>query len=361
MTVSNYIRLQTVPGVGPKKITAILTQLKQNDQTLDQFFAMPASEIADKFRLSAKLAEALAKSDNDVSEVVHKLQSKGIKILTRDSDDYPVRLIETLGEDTPPILYAWGNLELLNKPAVGFCGSRDVSAKGIEITRDAAHQIADMGWVVVSGHAKGVDTIAHQTALGRGSSTIVVLPEGIADFKLREELKKIADPRRILIVSEFAPNASWSVGNAMTRNKTIIGSSDVMILVESKLKGGTFEAGQTALKLRIPLYVADYQIPGKEAEGNVYFLGKGATALRKSRETSQANLSELVKTVRNKQQNIHALKSTPIPDVETPKQLVPYEPKPTAIIVYVPPQQTLLFPLPKDNTLNLPVASIVCS
>lgn len=320
MVTPNYAQLQKVKGVGTKRYIDILAKLNQTGQTLDDLFKMPASEIASVFNLPKNVAEAISASNlqsNSQPNEFSQLEAKGIKTLKHGAEDYPKRLDIVLGSNSPSTLYAWGNLDLLNKPAVGFCGSRNVTDKGIEITVDTAKQITDQGWVVVSGHARGVDTAAHRTALEGGGSTIIVAAEGILTFKLRLELKKIAKPEQILIISEFEPNSKWTIGRAMMRNKTIIALSDAMMLVEARSEGGTFEAGKTALKLKMPLYVVNFESPGTSAAGNQYFLKRGAIPLGKNPDTGRANIANLRSAVQAKitsqQENITPNKPEQLP------------------------------------------------
>lgn len=213
---------------------------------------------------------------------------------------YPAKLKSVLVQSVPQTLHFWGNLNLFTKPSVGIAGSRNVTPKGLQVTTDIAQQVSTLGWVVVSGHARGVDVTAHRVALECGAGTIIVLAEGLQDFRLRQELKKIAKPEQLLIISEFRPKAGWHVGNAMTRNKTIVGLSDAMVLIESRMEGGTFEAGKTALKYHVPLFVAKYELPGESAAGNEYFLQRGALPILKSSHTNRAGIGELQALVARK-------------------------------------------------------------
>lgn len=72
-----------------------------------------------------------------------------------------------------------------------------------------------------------------------------------------------------------------------------------MVVIESGTSGGTFEAGKAALRLKVPLFVADYAEPAASAAGNVYFLNHGARPLRRSAESDRANLEPLRRTVEN--------------------------------------------------------------
>lgn len=304
MNTPNHIRLRQVKGIGEKRFASILAKIEETGQSLDILFKMSPADIAKTFKLPKNVAQAVASSPEPQNLDTPKvnLLTNGIVTLTRDDETYPVCLKPVLKEKAPATLYAWGNLDLLCKPSVGFCGSRDASEKGLDVTADAAQQIAELGWVVISGHARGVDTTAHRVALEHGGSTIIVAAEGIDQFKLRTDLKKIAKPEQLLILSQFSRAARWTVGNAMARNATIIGLSDAMILVEARTEGGTFEAGKLALKLKMPLYVAQYETPGESATGNTYFLKQGAVALRKNRDTLKANIDPLREQVNAKHQ-----------------------------------------------------------
>lgn len=296
--------LKEVHGVGKKRLDGIITNLESNNQTINDLFQMTAPEIKAKFKLPINVAEAIVQAgiqanvvkDDAILALTPRL-TKTVTCLTNTDTNYPSKLAKALGSKSPNVLYMWGNLSLLDLPSVGFCGSRNVSEKGLQVTADAVEQIVQLGWVVVSGHAKGVDTTAHRTALENDGCTIIVAAEGIEVFKLRQELKKIAKPEQILIVSEFEPKARWVVGRAMQRNTTIIGLSNAMVLIESRLEGGTYEAGKTALRLKMPLFVAQYEMEAETNAGNAYFLQHGAIPFMKNKVTGRANIDVLREVV----------------------------------------------------------------
>jgi DNA protecting protein DprA len=326
MNASALQNLQRIKGIGPKRSEAILQRLDETGRSLDDFFALSVTEIKQQFNLPINVAEAIVQSITEEQPVTataeeDALITKGIKILKRGTPEYPKRLARLLGDKAPDILYVWGNTDLFNKPAVGFCGSREASEKSIEIAADTARQIVEEGWVVVSGHARGVDTAAHQAALKSGGGTIIVAPEGILSFKLRRELKQIAKPEQILIVSQFPPAAGWAVGRAMGRNSTIIGLSDAMVLVSARAEGGTFEAGKTALRLRTPLFVARYESPGESAAGNRYFLDRGAYQLSKKESTGKPNTEYLLKIVKASNELFQEAKEAISSEAAKPHQL----------------------------------------
>jgi DNA processing protein len=217
----------------------------------------------------------------------------------RDDVLYPKKLVDVLGAKAPKVLYYHGNLSLLNEKAVGFCGSRRASEKGLETAQDCAEQIAKQQIVVVSGNAAGVDVQAHRAALEVGGGTIFVLPEGIEHFRIKRELKNVWDVSRVLVLSHYEPNARWQAFRAMERNTIIVGLSDAMIVIEAGEKGGTIEAGRSTLRLKRPLFVAEYENM-EMASGNVELLKKGAMHLKKKRETHKASLTSLFEYVAGK-------------------------------------------------------------
>ena len=153
----------------------------------------------------------------------------------------------------PSMLFMKGNQALLGQPSVGMCGSRDVSPSGLEAARLCGREVARRGLTVVSGYARGVDTETHLAALEMNGNTIIVMAEGILKFRAKRVFEEGIPPERSLVVSQFHPSATWSVGNAMTRNAVIVGLSKALVVIEARETGGTFDAGKRALALGRPV------------------------------------------------------------------------------------------------------------
>jgi predicted Rossmann fold nucleotide-binding protein DprA/Smf involved in DNA uptake len=183
---------------------------------------------------------------------------------------------------------------LFDDTSVGFCGSRKASEKGLQTAKDCVEQIVERGFTVVSGNAAGIDLAAHKRALEAGGRTILVLPEGILRFRVKKELQEVWDWERVLVVSEFQPGQTWQAHQAMTRNRTIIGLSDILVAIEAGRTGGTIAAGQDALQLRLPVFAPIYEGMPREAEGNEILISKGAKPLRRSKSTGRASLSAMI-------------------------------------------------------------------
>jgi DNA processing protein len=181
----------------------------------------------------------------------------------------------------------------LEKPSLGFCGSRKASEKGLKTAWDCADQMARKSVNIVSGYAAGVDMTSHKAALEAGGSTTIVLAEGILNFRIKKPLQVLFDEERILVISEFLPKLPWSVRNAMKRNSTICALSDVMILIEAEEKGGSISAGRTCLAMKHPLFAPVYEGMPKSAVGNRILLKTGARELKKNKHSNRANLTQI--------------------------------------------------------------------
>lgn len=215
-------------------------------------------------------------------------------LIDRADDRFPERLTVLLGKRTPDRLCTLGNLDLIQRHAISFCGARDASEKGIEAAALCARTAVKNDFVITSGNARGVDRATHREALASGGATVLVLPEGIDHFRIAPELRDVWDWERVLVVSQFEPETVWKSYHAMDRNKVIMALSCAMIVVEAGEKGGTRAAGEDALRLRIPLFAIDYGFDETIAPGNRVLIGKGAKRLKRSRETGEPNLSILL-------------------------------------------------------------------
>lgn len=228
-------------------------------------------------------------------------------VLQQGDDRYPEAVSRVLGKKAPEKLFCLGNIELLSRPSAGFCGSRKASERGLAVAEECSELLASEGFVVVSGYAAGVDLAAHRAALLAGGCTILVLPEGIANFRIRKSLEPYWDWNRVLVISQFEPSTGWKAYRAMERNTLLIALSRAMVVIEAGPKGGTLHAGQSTLKFALPLFVVQYGDMFSQAQGNLELLKAGGRPLRKNGITGRPNLNYLIAALRNP---IHPTSST---------------------------------------------------
>ena len=301
-SITVVLRLLTTKGVGERTIDRILSDVFERGEDLASLLSLSAEELALRYRMKHEVAEAFLAENGLADRMSRELQEQGIAVLLKGTSAYPNHLADALGRQAPPVLFAMGNLDLLRMRAVGFCGSRKASDKGLSVAAECAGVLAAKGINVVSGYAHGVDLAAHRSALEAGGVTTIVLAEGILGFKAKSDVKNLLNDENHLVVSTYSPRLPWSARQAMARNRIICGLSNAMIVVESGDKGGTFEAGKAALELRRPLFVVDYAQPAPSASGNKYFIERGAEPLRRNL-SGQANLEGVLKAIERQQEN----------------------------------------------------------
>lgn len=300
----DILALLLTKGLGPKGIDRIMGRvLFQNTQV--DLPLMSTAEMVQHMDVKPNIADEIPASFDKADELLKEFEIEGIKILVKGRDGYPERLLKTLKEEAPLLLFARGNIKLLAEKSVGFCGSRKASEKGLAVAGECSRELAKRHINVISGYAHGVDLAAHRAALEAGGVTTFVLAEGILHFKLKSDVKDLITEDNHVVVSEYMPRLPWIARNAMQRNKTICGLSNAVVVIESGLKGGTFEAGKAALLLKRPLFVAEYAQPAESAEGNSYFLRQGARFLRK--KNGAAYLDELFQAVENDETDVPQL------------------------------------------------------
>jgi len=243
----------------PRLLRYILLDCAQSEIPLGRIFDQSVQQLQARFGMKQEVAQALVNSSSDEAEItLAKLHQKRFYPVTFLDGNYPHALTR-FSEQMPPLLYIFGTFTLFERPGIGFGGSRNVSNQGLHTAdRLAQSVVKDHHRTVISGHAKGVDIIAHQSAVAAGGGTVLVLPEGALCFRLQEALRaywgEASD--RMAIVTQFAPNEPWSARNSMARNSTAIGLSEAYCVIEpGDEEGGTWAAGVSALNLGIPLVV----------------------------------------------------------------------------------------------------------
>lgn len=297
----DILALLLTRGLGPKRIGRIMNlEFFYNSQV--DLSLMSTAEMIQHMNVKPDIAEQIPASIDKANELLKEFEIQGIKILIKGRAGYPERLLRTLKEEAPLLLFTRGNIKLLAEKAVGFCGSRKASEKGLAVAGECATELARRHINVISGYAHGVDMATHRAALEAGGVTTFVLAEGILHFRLKSDVKNLITDDNHVVVSEYMPRLQWLARNAMQRNRTICGLSNAVVVIESGLKGGTFEAGKAALALRRPLFVAEYAQPAESAEGNAYFLKQGARFLRK--KNGAAYLEDLFQAVENDETDV---------------------------------------------------------
>ncbi len=253
----------------------VMTWCQQLNRTLQEFFAAGPQEWSDTCHLGADIIEKLEQAKAKLvgqAFLVEQLSHDHIHLLTVLDDNYPRLLKSSLKRDqTPPVLFYAGDLRILERQTIAIIGSRNAGEESLAFTRAVSSYLAGHGANVISGNARGVDRTAYEGATSTEGCTTVVLPHGIrklSGVQWRALLSKI-EAGKVLLLSQFHPDAQWVVSRAMERNKVVTGLAQIVIVAESSIQGGTWAGATGALRQNRPLYVRESEsssaLPGNKA------------------------------------------------------------------------------------------------
>lgn len=213
-----------------------------------------------------------------------------ILILTLKDKLYPPLLKEI--PDAPPLLYVkcgMRNEKMINEqidklfkgPAIAVVGSRKATNYGGEITCKLVSQLVRKDLVIVSGMAKGIDGLAHRTALKNRGETIAVLGSGINviyPYQNKDIYQKIVEGKNTkgLIISEFPPFYPPLPGNFPIRNRIISGLSKAVLVIEAARKSGSLITARLAAEQGKDVFAVPGPITSQLSAGTSYLISQGA-------------------------------------------------------------------------------------
>lgn len=262
-----------------KEYNTLAGWLIQNEMTpkdlLDPTVQKQLSEITID-TLNSKRLMALLERGVMLSLAVEKWSNQGLWILGRSDVSYPKRLKQNLKLSAPPILYGIGNRELISNGGLAVVGSRDVDEEGLNYTENIVYTCAQQGIQVISGGARGVDQASMLGALEAGGTVVGVLADSLTKAALKSQYRSYIKEGKLALISPYDPDAGFSVGNAMGRNKYIYALSDYALVISCAVeKGGTWAgAMETLAKIQnVPVLV---RIQGNVPLGNQELIKKGA-------------------------------------------------------------------------------------
>ena len=198
----------------------------------------------------------LLKRGHSLALAMEKWQRAGLWVVTRSDPEYPKRLKYRLKTDSPPVLFGCGKKALLNTGGLAVIGSRKASAMDLAFTEQVGTKAALEGITIVSGGARGVDETAMQGAMQSGGAVIGVLADSLLRAATSSKWRQGLMNSHVVLISPFYPEAGFSAGNAMARNKYIYCLADSALVIHSGKKGGTLSGAEENLRKNwVPLWV----------------------------------------------------------------------------------------------------------
>jgi len=271
-----WLALTMIDGLGLKGMNRLL----QAYGDPGRIFALPAAELTDRCGLRREIAVTVAAFSGwkRVAGEREKAKRLGMQIISRVDKRYPKKLLNIY--DPPPILYAKGDLAILDFPAIAIVGSRKSSVHGRHFAFNLAGELARQGISVVSGMALGIDGAAHEGCLDAGGKTIAVWGSGLDvcyPARHRRLSGKIATDG--LLLSEFLLGSQPERHNFPRRNRIISGLSEGVVVVEATLQSGSLITARCALEQGRDVFAVP-GLPGSPAsQGSNWLIKEGAQLL----------------------------------------------------------------------------------
>ena len=268
-----WLGFNLVKGVGPAKIQALLDYFG----TLGR--AWQATELQlQKLGFDRRAIRSLlsTRQDLDLDHQLARVHQADITLLTWESPYYPSYLREI--PNAPPVLFMRGDLQDVDRLAVGVVGTRKLTAYGRQLTRDLVSGLVAQGVTIVSGLARGIDAVAHKTAVSMGGRTIGVLGSGL-DCIYPSEHRKLA--KRIwegngAIISEYALGVQPEAKNFPPRNRIISGLSLGVIVVEAGERSGALITANCALEQNREVFAVPGNVNSPASKGPNKLIPQGA-------------------------------------------------------------------------------------
>lgn len=223
-----------------------------NEEVLHELPSMDVDQIAASCSVQHDEAErlrALLDGSRAFAFEIERLEESGISIVTAFDDAFPQRLRVRLGRHCPATLLTAGSLDWFSEPCIGIVGSRGISEAQIHAAEEAAKTCVAAGFGVISGLAKGIDATAMGAALSAGGRVCGIPTEGLRVVGRRPDIRSAIHDGVLAMASPYGPDAPFSAGAAMGRNKIVYGLAEVTVVITSdKGKGGTWGGATEALQ-----------------------------------------------------------------------------------------------------------------
>jgi len=263
--VKLWLWLTLSKGISSGKITALFGKF----DTIEDIYKAGKADYSGISGITLKDAEQLSDKNMKYAEkVIEECKRKGIRILTFESPLYPQNLMNIF--DPPYVLYVRSKEKLdLNKHlCIAVVGNRENTEYGRIVTEDIVGKLAKEGVTIVSGMAKGIDAIAHASALQSGAKTIAVLGSGV-DVCYPTENKNLMNAiiENGMVLSEFPPSMPPLKANFPQRNRIISGLSAATLVTEAGNPSGSLITASVALEQNREVYAVPGNITSKHSKG----------------------------------------------------------------------------------------------
>lgn len=271
-----WVGFSRMPSIGRVK----LSQLREHFTTLAHAWKASTGELR-KAGLDLKSADTIVNLRPRISldAEMENLKRYKVKVLTCDSPGYPQRLKEIY--DYPPVLYVRGNLLPEDECCLAVVGTRRASVYGRQVTEEIVSDLARNKITIVSGLAKGIDSVAHRATLEASGRTIAVFACGL-DIVYPAENAKLARAimERGALISEYPLGTRPKADNFPRRNRIMSGLSLGVLVVEAGESSGALITANQALEQNRDVFAVPGSILSPASKGTNHLIQEGAKLVR---------------------------------------------------------------------------------
>ncbi|MGB2815165.1 MAG: DNA-processing protein DprA [Dehalococcoidales bacterium] len=274
--IKYWVGFSLVPGIGRVRFA----QLENHFGSLKDAWQATPAELK-KAGLDRNVVQAITTWQPKISldDEMEKLAHYGVKVFKYKDETYPSRLKEIY--DYPPLLYVRGELMPQDEWCLAVVGTRRATVYGRQVTEEIVSDLAQSNITVVSGLAKGIDTIAHQAALDAGGRSIAVFACGL-DVVYPGENADLA--RKVMqqgaLISEYPLGTKPRPDNFPRRNRIMSGLSMGVLVVEAGETSGAIITAQFALEQNREVFAIPGSILSSASRGTNHLIQEGAKLVR---------------------------------------------------------------------------------
>jgi DNA processing protein len=273
------IALSLVDDIGPSGARRLIAAFGSPRKVFDA----PFNELLRVEGIGPGRAGSVRKfsSWTEVEKIIRDMEKTGVSAVHLGERSFPGMLREV--EDAPIVLYLRGTFHEHDKYALALVGSRKPSPYGLSITDRFTRELATMGFSIVSGMARGIDSCAHRAALAAGARTIGVLGSG-PDVPYPPENRGLLEKIAVsgCVVSEFPPGTPPEKENFPRRNRLISGLSLGVIIVEATSGSGALITARSAVEQGREVFAVPGNATSALSAGPNELIRKGAVLARSS-------------------------------------------------------------------------------
>ncbi|WP_458463416.1 DNA-processing protein DprA [Paenibacillus sp.] len=264
--------LHEMEGIGKKTISKLilgqhqlsdLLNYEEGDWAAAGLRKDQATRLASQFTL------------NWIESKREHVYNQGIEVITYLDQKYPILMKETV--QPPWVMYGRGDVSLLHNPSIAMVGTRMPTVYGRKVGEKLAEQLCSTGLTIVSGLARGIDSVCHEAVLRAKGKTIAVFGTGIDNIYPPENTslaERIAETG--LLLSEYPPGTRARQGLFPERNRIIAGLTLGTLVVEADIRSGSLITADAALEAGRDVFAVPGPITSPKSRGAHNLIRQGA-------------------------------------------------------------------------------------